>query len=238
MGDQQPGRGSTVKQTFSTPLTPSAARRIVRMADINSRVEIDPLIREIAAMGVVDPAAVAKLTDEGKEAVQQLLDLDLRAAVALPNNGPRRVDWLSPILAAAKHRGGFKNILLGGDYRTIDIEWEIRAVLGDVMVADYSGPQHEESEFLKQRAQTLYIHSNMTGFVGSLPSGTGIFYHSVYVALQRLTSNLQMLPHMPTLHGFMGSNSQKLLSRGFKTSARQVSFMFNIVNALNRDTSV
>lgn len=227
-----------MKQSYKARLTPAAARRIVRMGEINSRIDIDPVIRETAEMGVVSPSDFPDmaLTDQTLDAIQQLIDLDLRAALSLPNNGPKRVNWLTPILLAARHRGGFKHVLLGGDYKEIDIRMDIRDILGDVEVSDYSSSQHETSDFLKLRASTLYIHSNMTGFVGGLPSGTGIFYHSVYVGLQRLTSSLQMMPHMPTLHSLMGTNSQKLLDRGFKTSARQIGFMFNIVNALSRET--
>ncbi len=225
-------------QTFKAPLTPHAARRIVMLAEANSRVEIDPAIREIAKQGMLAPADLSAyhLGDAAQAAVQQLIDFDMRAAIALPNNGPHRVDWLSPLLVAMHLHGGFKTLLVNGDYEAIDISQFSDRILGSsVEVLTFNRREHLNTDFLKTRDSTLYLHANMTGFVGGLPTETSIFHHSVFVGLQRLTSGLQMYPHMPTLTSVLGINSNKLLSRGFKTSVPKVSFLFNVVTALSRD---
>lgn len=221
--------------TYRTPMSPAIARQVVKLADVNSRVEIDPMIREMARAGQVPPGNFDhfQLSDAGRLAVQELLDFDLRAAVALPNNGPRRIDWARPVLAAIKMRGGIDTILCGGDVDPIDIEWLAREFFGNEMrVLKFNDLT---SDSLKERATTVYLHSNMTGIISSMPMAGGVYQYCIIVGLQRMTSGLQMYPQMPTLSSVLGSNSSKLLSRGFKTSAPKVAFLFNVVTGLSKD---
>jgi hypothetical protein len=222
-----------MNHSYRASLTPSVARRIVQMSQVNNRIDIDPVIREIAKQGLVAPGDLdaLALSDDGRIAVQQLLDLDLRAAVALPNNGPHRVNWLRPVLAAIKLRGGVTDIVVGGDTQPIDIGWEVETMLPGVRVYEFDYFE----ERVKNRDAAVYLHTNMTGFIGGLPDSALIFSKTIYVGLQRLTSGLQMYPNMPSLTSVLGKNSNKLYARGFKTSARQIGFVFNVVNALNRE---
>ena len=223
--------------TYRTPMTPAIARQVVKLAEVNSRVEIDPMIREMARVGLAAPGDFDRLqlSDAGRLAVQELLDFDLRAAVALPNNGPRRVDWARPVLAAIKMRGGIDTILCAGDVEPIDIEWLVKEFFGDAMrVLDFD-ERNMTSDSLKERSTTVYLHSNMTGIVGGMPVAGGLYQYCILVGLQRMTSGLQMYPHMPTLSSVLGTNSSKLLSRGFKTSAGKIAFLFNVVTALSKD---
>lgn len=73
-----------MNETYRVRLTPSMARKIARLSRAVPNVEVDPLILEIAGLSGVDDAHVYDLTPKQQRLVQDLLDFDLRAIVAVP----------------------------------------------------------------------------------------------------------------------------------------------------------
>lgn len=225
---------------FSYAATPSIARRLVRIAQANSRVTITDSVRELSEMVVVSDEEFYRrsiIDPKAKELVQELIDLDLRAAISLPNFSTAR--WIQPALTAAAIRGGFKTVILGGDSRDGYAERaQVAEILPGADIYDSDEIAREKDTFdalLKNRSSVLFIHSNNTGFMLELPELAYVFHHTLFVGPSRLASGVVMYPNFHPLSSILAKSSTELIRRGFSPRIKDVAFLFNVAMALSSE---
>ena len=220
--------------------SPSVARKLVRLSQANSRVTITDDVRILAERAIIPEEEFCRrsiIDPRAKELVQELIDLDLRAAISLPNFTGGL--WLQPALTAASLRGGFKTVILGGDsrdgYRERGLIAEILPGV-DIYDADEIAKKDKKDSFealLKQRDTTLYLHSNNTGYMIGLPELAYIFHHTLFAGPSRLVNGVKMYPNFHPLSTALAKSSAELIRRGFSPKIKDVAFLFNVAMGMS-----
>lgn len=224
-------------QDFTFTATPSIARRIVRMSMANSDMVIDPKLVDLARQGVVHPSTFvtySELRGDDCSLVQELLDLDLRATVAMPDNRHWAADkqWLRPILVAARLRG-IEHIVYG---KTVFSEREYRSLAGqygyDAQHVHFANTDHDVARL---RANSLLVDIYESRYEAFTPPLSLEFPCAVVVTPRRSAYQARLFPDLPVLGSLIGEHSSELWKRKLNCGVKKIAFMFHVAMSLAKD---
>lgn len=110
-------------EDYILPATPGAARRLAYLASVTG-LELDEATRALASQGLITrrqfSALPANMKDERQEAVQTLIDMDLRGLLLCCGAYSGRMEARNCVLSAVRLTGAKPMIVVTRDHRT----WE------------------------------------------------------------------------------------------------------------------
>ena len=186
-------------EVYDIELTPSRARRMVRVSEVNDSFLVNDDVRALAKEGIVNPAAISHLGKAERLAVQDLMDFDLRCFLGMGTSASWQswANWLRPVIMAAKLKG-IESFYLDTNYtsgRTVSAEADVLRSHGFDVVASNDLSDSDRHRLIEKRDRVVYLVPiyETVYFPGPLAS---VFYHTILIGLNRIAMGTELFPKL------------------------------------------
>jgi hypothetical protein len=213
-----------MNETFRIKLTPAVARRILLLARVMQKVEIDPLILEVAQLSEVDEDLTYDLSKQQAALVQELIDFDLRGIVAVAQES--NTEWIMPTIRAAKV-SGVEHIIVSSVHRELIYRAANQhGYTKDRLRARSKVTNNSMEELMEYRDNGLLLMSQVSGHI-EYPKVAMEFPRTVVVTPYSSAQKMQQFSSLPAM-AKITDDPRVTVSLGMTPHARTLSGFFNI----------